>query len=120
VHVELVAPDRNVWSGDATMVIAKTSEGDIGILPGHAPLLGVLVNGAVEIRTGGGEPVRAAVLGGFLSVAADQVSILAEHAELGAEIDARQAESQLQAAGDDAAAAARARARVVAASGRTR
>ena len=47
LHVELVAADRTVWSGEASMVIARTLEGDLGILAGHAPLLGVLANGPV-------------------------------------------------------------------------
>lgn len=122
MHVELVAADRNVWSGAATMVIAKTSEGDVGILAGHAPMLAVLVNGAVEIRPVDGEPLRAAVLGGFLSVANDQVSLLAEQAELASEIELGEAEQALRTATaeGDTDAAARARARVTAAAGRTR
>lgn len=87
LHVELVSADRTVWSGEASMVIARTLEGDLGILPGHAPLLGVLANGPVQIRSADGESVVAAVHGGFLSVAEDRVSILAEVAELAEEID---------------------------------
>jgi len=93
--VELVAADRQVWSGTGTMVIAKTTEGDVGILPGHVPFLGVLVNGAVQVRRGDEDPVVAAVHGGFLSVANDVVSILAEVAELASEIDVERARSAL-------------------------
>ena len=82
LQVELVSADRLVWSGEATMVIAKTAEGDIGILRNHAPVLSVMVEGAVEIQTEG-DTVVAAVDAGFLSVADDRVSILSEHAELG-------------------------------------
>ncbi len=103
LHVELVAADHEVWSGAATMVIATTVDGDIGILPGHAPLLGVLPNGTVQIRTGS-QPVVAAVLGGFISMADDRVSILAEVAELADEIDvegARREIEQARSSGDD-------------------
>ena len=103
LHVELVAPDRTVWSGDAATVIARTIDGDIGILPGHAPLLGLLADGVVEIRSPEGEVWVAAVYGGFLSVAHDRVSVLAEHAELAHEIDLEQARRELeraQAAGE--------------------
>ncbi len=82
--VELVAADRKVWSGDATRVVARTTDGEIGILPGHAPLLGVLVEGEVRIA-GEGEQVTAHVDGGFLSVDHDRVTIVAERAEVGAD-----------------------------------
>lgn len=105
LHVELVAPDRTVWSGEATTVIARTSEGDIGILPGHAPVLGLLVDGVVEVRTPSTEVYVAAVQGGFLSVANDRVSVLAEYAELSHEIDLEAARHELErarsAGGDD-------------------
>ena len=90
LNVDLVAADRQVWSGEATMVIARTTDGDIGILPGHAPVLGVLEGGAVQIRTGDERAVVAAVHGGFLSVAENRVAILAELAELAEEIDVEQ------------------------------
>ena len=87
LRVELVAAERKVWSGEATIVITRTTEGDIGIMPGHAPVLGLLVTGLVTIRSTNGDEVTAAVHGGFLSVADDVVSILAEVAELSDEID---------------------------------
>ena len=90
LNVDLVAADRQVWSGEATMVIARTTDGDIGILPGHAPVLGVLEGSAVQIRTGDERTVVAAVHGGFLSVADNRVAILAELAELAEEIDVEQ------------------------------
>nr|WP_202884659.1 F0F1 ATP synthase subunit epsilon [Actinopolymorpha cephalotaxi] len=96
MHVELVAPDRTVWSGEATTVIARTSDGDIGILPGHAPVLGLLVDGVVEVRTPESEIYVAAVQGGFLSVANDRVSILAEYAEMSHEIDLEAARQELE------------------------
>ncbi len=81
--VDLVAADRLVWSGQAEQVIARTSEGEIGILPGHAPLLGLLVEGPVQIA--GAESVLAEVDGGFLSIANDRVTIVAESAQMGAQ-----------------------------------
>ena len=55
LHVELVAADRKVWAGDARMIIAKTTDGDLGVLPGHSPLLGVLLNGTVQVQPLQGE-----------------------------------------------------------------
>jgi F-type H+-transporting ATPase subunit epsilon len=78
MNVELVAPDRVVWSGEAEIVIARTTEGDIGILPNHEPMLGVLVDHEVTVRQSGGNDLVVEVEGGFLSVTRDSVSILAE------------------------------------------
>lgn len=97
LHVTLVVPDRELWSGEARTVIAKTTEGDIGVLTGHAPVFGILAEGSlVEIIAD--ETVRAAVSGGFLSVADDQVSILAAQAQLGEEVDTDEARRELDAA----------------------
>jgi len=96
MNVELVAPDRKVWTGEAEMVIARTTEGDIGILPRHEPLLGVLVESPVRIRRSEGDELVAAVHGGFLSVSRDGVSILAEVVELAEEIDAGRARRSLE------------------------
>ena len=99
LHVALVVPDRELWSGEASMVIAKTTEGDIGILTGHSPVFGVLAEGSlVEIVSDDETRVRAAVSGGFLSVADDKVSILAAQAQLGPEVDADQAQRELDTA----------------------
>ena len=108
LQVELVAADRTVWSGEATMVIARTVEGDIGVLRGHAPVLSLLTDAIVEIDAGDGETVVAAVDGGFISVAHDRVSILSEHVVLAEEIDVSAERSELEAAqgeeGEDAEA----------------
>ncbi|GAA4370346.1 F0F1 ATP synthase subunit epsilon [Nocardioides caricicola] len=96
LHVELVAPDRTVWSGEADMVIARTIEGDIGVLRGHAPLLSLLSDAVVEISTADRGVVVAVVDGGFLSVANDRVSILSDHAELPDEIDVDRARAELE------------------------
>jgi F-type H+-transporting ATPase subunit epsilon len=95
------------------MVIARTLDGEIGILPGHIPVLGVLESGPVRIDPVEGDTIMAAVHGGFLSVAENNVSILAEVAELAEEIDVARAEEDLErerAAGDQADVAAQKRA----------
>ena len=78
------------------MVIARTTEGDVGILPNHAPLLSLLVNGVVDVQTPDGETWVAAVDSGFLSVALNRVSILSEHAEMSHEIDLEKARHDLE------------------------
>ncbi|HVX71014.1 MAG TPA: F0F1 ATP synthase subunit epsilon [Mycobacteriales bacterium] len=78
MQVDLVAPDRMVWSGEAEFVRARTVDGEIGILPRHIPLLGVLVEAPITIRRGGEGDLVANVSGGFLSVSAEGVKILAE------------------------------------------
>jgi F-type H+-transporting ATPase subunit epsilon len=77
LQVELVAADRKVWEGEAEMVQARTVDGELGILPGHTPLLGVLVEGDVRIKSGG-TTNTATVDSGFLSVDRDKVIIVAE------------------------------------------
>jgi F-type H+-transporting ATPase subunit epsilon len=96
LQVELVAADRLVWSGEATMVIARTTEGDVGILPHHAPTLSLMVDGVVDVQTSEGETWVAAVDAGFLSVANNRISILSEHAEMSHEIDLEKARADLE------------------------
>jgi F-type H+-transporting ATPase subunit epsilon len=105
LQVALVVPDGELWSGNARMVIAKTLDGDIGLLGSHPSVLGILVPGSVvEIRDpedagGAQEPiVRAAVLSGFLSVHDDRVSIMAREATLGSQVDRATVQSELDAA----------------------
>ena len=104
LHVELLLPDRSLWSGEAGLVIAKTLDGDIGVQAGHSPVFGILSPGSVvRIREvpgdeSGGDAVRAAVRDGFLSVTADRVSILASSGELAAEVNASAAQADLDAA----------------------
>jgi F-type H+-transporting ATPase subunit epsilon len=82
-EVGLVSPEAEVWRGEATMLVAKTVEGEIGILAGHQPFLGQLAEDAeVRITTADGGAVKARVSGGFLSVSRTGVSVLAEVAEL--------------------------------------
>jgi F-type H+-transporting ATPase subunit epsilon len=112
LRVELVVPDGEIWSGRARMVIAKTLEGDVGILTSHPDVLGLLAEGSVvrildpeqQGATGvvdasqpAGE-VQAAVSSGFLSVHDDRVSILAREAELGSQVDRAAVRAELDAA----------------------
>jgi F-type H+-transporting ATPase subunit epsilon len=78
LQVELVAADRKVWEGEAKQVSTRTVAGELGILPGHAPLLGILVSGEVRIETISGQTHTASIEGGFLSVEHDRVTIVAE------------------------------------------
>ena len=125
LNVELVSAERKVWSGEAGFVVARTLDGEIGILPGHVSLLGVLAEGFTVRISGGdaGEGVEAAVHGGFLSVSHDDVAILAEVAELSTDIDVERARAALDRANatndeetpGNGSATARARARLAAA-----
>ena len=82
LRVELVAADQAVWSGDAKMVVAKTIEGEIGLLPGHEPMLAILAAGEVRITLPGGESIKASAEDGFLSVEHDVVTVVARDAKL--------------------------------------
>jgi F-type H+-transporting ATPase subunit epsilon len=81
LQVELVAADRRVWTGPARMVRCRTVSGELGIMPGHTPLLGVLVAGEVTIHREQGSPHQASVDSGFLSVEHDRVTIVADHVD---------------------------------------
>ncbi len=76
--VEVVSPEKRVWSGEATSVSARTVDGDIGILANHIPLLGVLVPGVVSIKGADGSKTDFNMAGGFISVNKNRVSILGE------------------------------------------
>jgi F-type H+-transporting ATPase subunit epsilon len=100
MHVELVSIEAPIWSGEATAVYGRTTEGELGILPGHMPLLGALEPGyPVRIEQESGEDLHVAVHGGFLFVhggSSDHaVSVLAEQAELSEDIDAAAAREAL-------------------------
>jgi F-type H+-transporting ATPase subunit epsilon len=104
LQVSLVVPEGEVWAGPAGMVIAKTKDGDIGVLTGHSPVLGILAEGSlVRIVPEGGEDgaaegatVVAAVNGGFFSVADDRVSVLAREAQIGGDVDASATRAALE------------------------
>ena len=80
--VSVVSADRQIWAGEASMVIAKTVEGEIGILAGHEPLLAILATGEVRVNASSGERIVARADDGFLSVENDTVTIVARDAEL--------------------------------------
>ena len=104
LHVALVTPDGEIWGGAAQRVIVKTLEGDIGILAGHSPVLGVIATGSVvrilpeDEASAAGPEILAAVSGGFLAVADDRVSILAQLAELGSRVKVDAATAVIEAA----------------------
>ncbi|QIS09417.1 MULTISPECIES: F0F1 ATP synthase subunit epsilon [Nocardia] len=116
MSVDLVAIERLLWSGQATFVSAQTTEGQIGIMPGHEPLLGQLVEGGiVNIVPAEGDRIVAAVHGGFFSVTATSVRILAESAEFADEVDVEAARQVLAdaSASEEEQLAAQARVRAV-------
>lgn len=80
LKVELVAADRQVWQGEASMVSARSIDGDLGIMPGHTPLLAVLAAGEVRIQTSGGTE-SVSIDSGFLSVDHDRVVIVADNVD---------------------------------------
>jgi F-type H+-transporting ATPase subunit epsilon len=124
LEVHLVTPEREVWTGDVQMLIAHGTDGDVGILGGHAPLLVQLEIAPLRLQLEDGSWTRAVVDGGFLHVSTDEgatrADVLATFAELAEEIDVeaareRLAEAERAASADDAVAAAeiaKARARI--------
>ena len=82
LNVSVVAADHKVWSGEASMVVAKTTIGEIGVLAGHEPVLALLAHGQVRLTLPDGERITANAEGGYFSVAADIVTIVASQAEL--------------------------------------
>jgi F-type H+-transporting ATPase subunit epsilon len=82
LSVSVVSADRQVWTGEATMVVARTVEGEIGILVGHEPLLAILSSGEVRVTLADGSKIVAQADDGFLSVANDEITIVAGKAEL--------------------------------------
>lgn len=95
LHVELVSAERRVRSDDATLVVARTVDGDLGVLANHTPLVSLLSDGLVRVEGGEEGTWTAAVSGGFLSVAANRVSVLAERAVLAEDLDADAARADL-------------------------
>jgi F-type H+-transporting ATPase subunit epsilon len=82
LRVELVAADQAVWTGEANMVVAKTVEGEIGLLPGHEPMLAILSSGEVRITLEDGNVIKASAEDGFLSVENNVVAVVARNAAL--------------------------------------
>ncbi len=89
LRVQVVSAEREVWSGEAGIVVARTTEGEIGVLGGHQPTLAVLADGEVRVGSGGigtaGDALVATIDGGFMSVENDTVLIVAERVQTGAE-----------------------------------
>ena len=111
LHVELLMPDRSLWSGEAGMVIAKTIDGDIGVLTDRAPVFGILSPGSmVRIQPVAGDEgaseVRAAVRDGFLSVTGNRVSILTSVGQLADDVEVSAARADLDAASAEAGSTA--------------
>src|SRR5215510_277140 len=93
MQVEVVAPERVIFSGEATMVVTRTLDGgEIAFLPGHAPFLGALVENHTRITLADGSILDVAVHGGFVQVAGNTVSILSDVAELADQIDRERAQ----------------------------
>ena len=115
LRVAVAVPDGEIWSGTARMVIAKTLDGDIGILGQHPAVLGILAEGSVvrvmdpedspDSGAEQGGEVRVAVSTGFLSVHDDRVSILARQAEIGSRVDPSAVRAEIDAATGDAGGA---------------
>jgi F-type H+-transporting ATPase subunit epsilon len=103
LQVELVSPEKILYSGDADMVITRTTDGEIAFMSGHAPFIGSLGVGAVTIRASEGDDVLAAVHEGFVEVTDDRVTILSDVAELIDDIDANRAQQALDRLGQDKA-----------------
>lgn len=109
LEVQVVSPERVLWSGAAERVVTRVEEGgDIAFLPGHTTYLGQLGQGVTEIAQVGGEVIKVAVHGGFVEVSQDRVSLLSDQAELATSIDVararaakQRADSALQGAADD-------------------
>jgi F-type H+-transporting ATPase subunit epsilon len=95
--VYLVAADREVWSGEATVVNARTTDGEIGVMADHTPVLSVLAPGQVDVRTIDDGHWVAAIDGGFISVANNEVRMLCEHAEISHESNFEEAKRLLDA-----------------------
>lgn len=96
LRVEIVTPERTVFSHEASMVIAQTVGGQIGVLPGHIPLVTVLDTGAMRVQLGPEQEKLLAVSGGFLEVSPDnKLTVLAQTAELAEEIDVERARRAL-------------------------
>jgi F-type H+-transporting ATPase subunit epsilon len=82
LQVSVVSADSEIWTGTAKQVIARTTIGEIGLLAGHEPVLGILASGEVRITTTDGDVVRAKAEEGFLSMQNNVVTIVAGAAEL--------------------------------------
>lgn len=92
IKVSVVTPDGPVYESDVEMVSTKAKSGELGILPGHIPLVAPLEIGAVRLKLAGGKQEQIAVSGGFLEVRPEQVTVLAQAAEKASDIDVERAQ----------------------------
>ena len=96
MQVDLVSPERILWSGEADMVVCRTMDGDVAFLSNHAPFIGALDIGMVKIEEPGGRQTRFAVHGGFVEVSNNKVTLLSDVAEVEGDIDAARAREAKQ------------------------
>lgn len=104
LQVAVVSAERLLWQGEAKSVVAKTPEGEIGILPGHEPVLALLLESPLRIEEADGSKMMVAVHGGFFSVDSNKVNVITQVAEMAEDIDLERAQAALsraQSAGED-------------------
>jgi F-type H+-transporting ATPase subunit epsilon len=95
MDVAIVDPEKELWSGEADFVVARSEDGEIGILPGHAPFLGVLKFSKLKVQAGN-DVIVFAVHSGFIEVKDNRVSVLARSAEVASDIDVARARNQAE------------------------
>jgi F-type H+-transporting ATPase subunit epsilon len=95
MDVAIVDPEKELWSGEADFVVARSADGEIGVLPGHAPFLGVLKHARLKVESGG-EEIIFAVHGGFIEMKDNRLSVLARRAEISSDIDVARARNALE------------------------
>ena len=100
LRVELVSPERVVYEGEAELVIARTTDGEIGFQPGHVPFVGNLVSSVIRIALSDGGVQRIAVHSGFVEVSDNHVALLSDVAELAEDIDIERAKNALDRANE--------------------
>ena len=103
VHYDLVSPERLLQSGEADMVVVPGTDGDFGVLPGHAPVISTIRPGVIEIHDSGAEVTRIFISGGVCEVSADRCTVLADDVVAVADIDRGNLEQRLKDAEDDLA-----------------
>ena len=103
LRIELVSPEKIVYEGDAELVIARTSDGEIGFQPGHVPFVGNLVSSVVRVALSDGGVQRIAVHSGFVEVSDNHVALLCDVADLAEDIDIERAKASLESAKSDLA-----------------
>lgn len=103
-RVDVVSPEATLWSGEATFIVARTPDGEIGIMAGHEPTMGALVTSAVHVEGTDGKKTTIAVHGGFIQVLNNQVTLLTDRAQIveGDANEARLAAVALAATEDEA------------------